>query len=342
MLEQIIRELEGLLPSLEADLGQVQNSRELEEVRLAYLGKKGRLTAILKSFGGLSPEERPLAGKAANEVKDRTADLFEKCSAVLRESEIGALLSNETVDITMPGTAGLPGRRHPVAHVLHEIEDIFTSMGFDIEVGPDIEDDYHNFEALNIPFNHPARDMHDTFYIKGGLLLRTHTSPVQIRTMKRKKPPVAFIAPGKVYRVDQDVSHSPMFIQVEGLMVDRGISFGNLKGVLEVFIHRFFGENVRVRFRPSFFPFTEPSAEVDIACVLCKGAGCRVCKQSGWLEIMGCGMVHPAVLENVGYNSEDFSGFAFGMGVDRITMLRYGINDIRLLYENDLRFLRQF
>ncbi|HPB31685.1 MAG TPA: phenylalanine--tRNA ligase subunit alpha, partial [Candidatus Sumerlaeota bacterium] len=197
MLEQIIRELEGLLPSLEADLGQVQNSRELEEVRLAYLGKKGRLTAILKSFGGLSPEERPLAGKAANEVKDRTADLFEKCSAVLRESEIGALLSNETVDITMPGTAGLPGRRHPVAHVLHEIEDIFTSMGFDIEVGPDIEDDYHNFEALNIPFNHPARDMHDTFYIKGGLLLRTHTSPVQIRTMKRKKPPVAFIAPGK-------------------------------------------------------------------------------------------------------------------------------------------------
>jgi len=342
MLEQIIKDLEDLLPRIQAELQNVQSSRDLEEVRLAYLGKKGQLTAVLKSFGSLSPKDRPRAGKVANEVKEKvTRELTEKARE-LHENEILHRIDQEALDLTLPGTQPCPGHLHPLTQTLKEIEEIFISMGFDIEEGPEVEDDYHNFEALNIPPEHPARDMHDTFYVEGGLLLRTHTSPVQIRVMQNKKPPLAIIAPGKVYRVDLDVSHSPMFIQVEGLMVDEEISFGNLKGVLEQFLHRLFGEGVAIRFRPSFFPFTEPSAEVDIQCVFCRGSGCRVCKQTGWLEILGCGMVHPAVFENVGYDSGKYTGFAFGMGVERIAMLRFGINDIRLFYENDARFLRQF
>jgi phenylalanyl-tRNA synthetase alpha chain len=341
-LETITRSLEKLLPALKSELQRVKTTQELEDLRVAYLGKKGKLTAILKSFGALDVDERPKAGKAANDTKDQAVALLSQKAQELHEKEIILQIETEALDITLPGTIPAPGHFHPIAQVLDEIEEIFVSMGFDIEEGPDIEDDYHNFEALNIPATHPARDMHDTFYVEGGFLLRTHTSPVQIRVMKRKKPPLAIIAPGKVYRVDLDISHSPMFVQVEGLMVDEIISFGDLKGVIEVFLHRLFGESAAIRFRPSYFPFTEPSAEVDIQCVFCRGTGCRICKQSGWLEIMGCGMVHPAVFENVGYDSEKWTGFAFGMGVERISMLKYGINDIRLFYENDLRFLKQF
>ncbi len=342
MLDEIKNQLKALLPYLEADLARARSTADLEEIRVAFLGKKGQLTAILKSFASLDPAERPAAGKLVNEAKNLLLDAIEKKALEFRESEYEQLIESEKLDISLPGTAVLPGRRHPLSQVLSEIESIFTSMGFAIAEGPDVEDEYHNFEALNTPKEHPARDLHDTFYVEGGFLLRTHTSPVQIRIMQNQKPPICIIAPGKVYRVDQDVSHSPMFVQVEGLMVDEGITMGHLKGVVEVFLRRLFSEDVAVRFSPHFFPFTEPSAEVDIRCVLCKGAGCRVCKMTGWLEIMGCGMVHPAVLENVGYDSEKLTGFAFGMGVDRITMLKFGINDIRLLYENDLRFLKQF
>ena len=342
MLESITKNLEGLLPELDSELKQAETTDDLEKIRVAYLGKKGKLTAILKSFGKLDPSERPAAGKLANKTKEQVINLISGKAYELHKKEIVNRIKHEKLDVTLPGTTPRPGHRHPLSQTQNEIEEIFASMGFEVKEGPDIEDDYHNIEALNIPPDHPARDMHDTFYVQGGLLLRTHTSPVQIRVMQNKKPPLAIIAPGKVYRVDQDVSHSPMFIQIEGLMVDENISFGDLKGVLEAFIHKVFGEDTGVRFRPSFFPFTEPSAEVDIECVFCKGEGCRVCKNTGWLEIMGCGMVHPAVFENVGYNAENLSGFAFGMGVDRIAMLKFGINDIRLFYENDARFLRQF
>ena len=342
MLESITKNLEGLLPELDSELKQAETTKKQKKIRVAYLGKKGKLTAILKSFGKLDPSERPAAGKLANKTKEQVINLISGKAYELHKKEIVNRIKHEKLDVTLPGTTPRPGHRHPLSQTQNEIEEIFASMGFEVKEGPDIEDDYHNFEALNIPPDHPARDMHDTFYVQGGLLLRTHTSPVQIRVMQNKKPPLAIIAPGKVYRVDQDVSHSPMFIQIEGLMVDENISFGDLKGVLEAFIHKVFGEDTGVRFRPSFFPFTEPSAEVDIEGVFCKGEGCRVCKNTGWLEILGCGMVHPAVFENVGYNAENLSGFAFGMGVDRIAMLKFGINDIRLFYENDARFLRQF
>ncbi|MBN1903338.1 phenylalanine--tRNA ligase subunit alpha [Candidatus Sumerlaeota bacterium] len=342
MLDIIVKNLEELLPALKADLKDVHTTRDLEEIRVAYLGKKGKLTTIMKSFGSLDPEERPKAGKMVNDAKDKALEMLIRKEQDINEKEILLQIDNEAIDLTLPGTATPPGRRHPITQVLGEIEEIFVSMGFDVEEGPDIEDDYHNFEALNTPPFHPARDLHDTFYVEGGLLLRTQTSPVQIRVMERKKPPLAIIAPGKVYRVDMDVSHSPMFTQVEGLMVDEKISFGDLKGVVEVFIHQLFDKEAAIRFRPHYFPFTEPSAEVDLQCVFCRGSGCRVCKQTGWLEIMGCGMVHPAVFENVGYDTNKYTGFAFGMGVERITMLKYGINDIRLFYENDLRFLKQF
>jgi len=341
-LETINRSLERLLPALKSELQRVKSTEELEDLRVAYLGKKGKLTAILKSFNALDVDDRPKAGKAANDIKDQVMNLLSQKALELHEKEIVLQVEEEALDISLPGTMPAPGHLHPISQMLEEIEDIFISMGFNIEEGPDIEDDYHNFEALNIPPTHPARDMHDTFYVEGGLLLRTHTSPVQIRVMERQKPPLAIIAPGKVYRVDLDISHSPMFVQVEGLLVDKTISFGDLKGVIEAFLRRLFEENVAIRFRPSYFPFTEPSAEVDIQCVFCRGAGCRICKQTGWLEIMGCGMVHPAVFENVGYDSEKWTGFAFGMGVERICMLKFGINDIRLFYENDLRFLKQF
>ncbi len=342
MLNTIVKNLEELLPELEKELRGARTTRQLEEIRVAFVGKKGKLTAILKSFGSLAPSDRPIAGKVTNETKERAIALISQKARRLHEAEIEKRLLSESLDLTLPGTSAIPGHRHPISQTLTEVEDIFISMGFSVEGGPDVEDDYHNFGALNIPPVHPARDMHDTFYIEGGLLLRTHTSPVQIRVMQRHKPPLAIVVPGKVYRVDLDVSHSPMFVQVEGLMVDVAISFGDLKGVLEAFLHRLFGEDVAIRFRPSFFPFTEPSAEVDIECVFCKGTGCRVCKETGWLEIIGCGIVHPAVFENVGYDPEKVTGFAFGMGVDRIAMLKYGINDIRLFYENNVRFLRQF
>jgi phenylalanyl-tRNA synthetase alpha chain len=341
MLDIIVKNLEELLPALKADLQNIHTTRDLEEIRVAYLGKKGKLTSIMKLFGALDSEERPKAGKLVNDTKDRVLDILYRKAQEIHEKEIIQQIDNEAIDLTLPGIASPPGHKHPITQVLEQIENIFISMGFDVEEGPDIEDDYHNFEALNTPPAHPARDLHDTFYVEGGLLLRTHTSPVQIRVMEHKKPPLAIIAPGKVYRVDMDVSHSPMFVQVEGLMVDENISLGNLKGVIEVFLHQMFSQNVAIRFRPHYFPFTEPSAEVDIQCVFCRGGGCRVCKQTGWLEIMGCGMVHPAVFENVGYDTKKYTGFAFGMGVDRISMLKYGINDIRLFYENDLRFLKQ-
>lgn len=341
-LNEITDKLNNLLPELNQDLQKASTTEDLDEVRVTYLGKKGRLTSILKSFGQLEPSDRPRAGKAVNEIKEKVIDLISRKAAKLQEKEILQRIETEKLDITLPGVTQSNGRLHPITQVLHEIEDVFETMGFEIETGPDIEDDYHNFEALNIPPEHPARDMHDTFYVRGGYVLRTHTSPVQIRVMQKKKPPLAIIAPGSVYRVDQDVSHSPMFVQVEGLMVDENISFGDLKGVLAEFVHRQFGPEIDVRFRPSFFPFTEPSAEMDIECVLCGGEGCGVCKKTGWLEIMGCGMVHPAVFENVGYNPEEVTGFAFGMGVDRIAMLKFGIDNIRLFYENDIRFLSQF
>ena len=342
MLETIVKNLEELLPELQAEIHKARTSRDLEDIRIAYLGKKGKITAILKSFGSLDPADRPKAGKVANETKQRVISLLSQKAEELEVKEIVERIESESIDLTLPGTLPTPGHSHPISQALQEIEDIFISMGFDIEEGPDIEDDYHNFEALNIPPEHPARDMHDTFYVEGGYLLRTHTSPVQIRVMKRQKPPLAIIAPGKVYRVDLDVSHSPMFVQVEGLMVDKAISFGDLKGVTETFLHHLFGKDVAISFGRSFFLFTEPSAEVDIECVFCKGKGCRVCKQTGWLEIMGSGMVHPAVFENVGYDTTKLTGFAFGMGVERIAMLKYGINDIRLFYDNDVRFLQQF
>ncbi|HBU06193.1 MAG TPA: phenylalanine--tRNA ligase subunit alpha [Nitrospiraceae bacterium] len=324
------------------ELDKAASIAELQRVRIKYLGKKGLLTALLKNLSTIPTEEKRPFGKAVNELKG-----FVENDIASKESDVGNAdlkkrLSSETIDVTLPGKYTPVGREHPINKVLKEIEDIFVSMGFGIEEGPQVELDYYNFEALNVPKDHPARDMQDTFYITDDVLLRTHTSPVQIRTMEKKKPPLRFIAPGKVYRCDADISHTPMFHQVEALMVDTDISFSDLKGVLETFIHRMFSPETPVRFRPSFFPFTEPSAEVDIGCIFCKGSGCQVCKKTGWLEILGAGMVNPRVFEMVGYNPEIYTGFAFGMGVERITMLKYGIDDIRLFFENDLRFLRQF
>ncbi|GAB4323129.1 MAG: phenylalanine--tRNA ligase subunit alpha [Candidatus Sumerlaeia bacterium] len=341
-LQQFRQAARSLAQRAAEALGNVQTSRQLEEARIEFLGKKGHLAELMRQLGRIPAELRPEAGRVANEAKQAIQNHFTEREKVIARRELEARIETERLDITLPGTAIEPGHAHPVSQILDEMTRVFRSMGFQVADGPEIEDDFHNFTALNIPPDHPARDMHDTFYVKGGRLLRTHTSPVQIRTMKRFKPPVAFIAPGRVYRCDSDVTHSPMFHQVEGFMVDRSITFGHLKGVLGEFAHKMFGENVGVRFRPSYFPFTEPSAEMDIECLFCAGEGCRVCKDTGWLEILGAGMIHPVVLENVGYNPEHWQGFAFGMGVERIAMLRFGINDIRLFFENDLRFLRQF
>jgi phenylalanyl-tRNA synthetase alpha chain len=317
---------------------------ELNEIRVRILGKKGELTQILRGMGGLSSEERPRIGQVANEVRDAIEGELAARTAKLKEQIKEQKLRKEGIDITLPGTPLLRGRKHPLTIVREEIQDIFLGLGFSIAEGPEIETDYYNFEALNLPKDHPARDMQDTFFISPETLLRTHTSPVQVRTMEKTAPelPVKIIVPGKVYRRDDDATHSPMFNQVEGLAVDRRITFSDLKGTLDLFIKRMFGMKTRTRFRPSFFPFTEPSAEVDISCVICGGDGCRVCSHTGWLEILGSGMVHPRVLEVSGYNSEEVTGFAFGMGVERITMLKYGIDDMRLLFDNDLRFLQQF
>lgn len=315
---------------------------ELQQLRIKYLGKKGLVTSQLKTLSEISPELRPEFGKAVNEVKIFIDDKLKKIEGSLKEDEHKKRILSETIDITLPGKFVPFGREHPINKVLYEIVNIFLSMGFEVEEGPEVELDYYNFEALNIPKDHPARDMQDTFYISDDVILRTHTSPVQIRVMEKRKPPLKVIAPGKVYRCDADISHTPMFHQVEGFMVDTDIAFSDLKGVLELFIHSFFSVETPVRFRPSYFPFTEPSAEIDIGCNFCSGKGCRVCKNTGWLEILGAGMIHPKVFEMVGYDKELYTGFAFGMGVERLTMLKYSIDNIRLFFENDIRFLRQF
>ena len=335
-------EIEDIREVFLGELSPVKASAELQQLRVKYLGKKGILTAKLKLLSTVPAEERPAYGKLINELKTFIEGKIDSKESQVKHSERAGRIAAEAIDITLPGNCIKPGRMHPISTILKEIIDIFVSIGFDIRVGPEVELDYYNFEALNMPKDHPARDMQDTFYISDDVILRTHTSPVQVRTMERSKPPLRFIAPGKVYRCDADVSHTPMFHQVEGMMVDTDISFSDLKGVLEVFVHRMFSKDTPVRFRPSFFPFTEPSAEVDIGCILCGGQGCRVCKGSGWLEVLGAGMVNPRVFEMVGYDPEMYTGFAFGMGVERITMLKYSIDDIRMYYENDIRFLRQF
>jgi phenylalanyl-tRNA synthetase alpha chain len=314
----------------------------LEHLRVEYLGKKGKLTALLKGLGALSVEERPAAGAKINEIKSDLQSLINSKKTVLENESVNAKLVGESIDITLPGRGEGVGGLHPVTRTMERIEAFFKRVGYGVETGPEIEDDYHNFEALNIPSHHPARAMHDTFYIDPKTVLRTHTSPVQVRTMEKQGPPIRIICPGRVYRCDSDLTHTPMFHQVEGLVVDRDISFADLKGVIDQFLKAFFEADLPVRFRPSYFPFTEPSAEVDIQCTNCSGKGCRVCSHTGWLEVMGCGMVHPNVLEHCSIDSDNFTGFAFGMGVERLSMLRYGVNDLRLFFENDLRFLKQF
>jgi phenylalanyl-tRNA synthetase alpha chain len=334
--------LEDLLRRAVAELTGLATEEELQELRVRYLGKKGELTAIMKGIGALSPEERPAVGQIVNMVRDELEGKLEQAIASARASQKEARLKAERLDVTLPGRRNPLGSKHPVTLVIDEVSEIFAGLGFQVAQGPEIELDFYNFEALNFPKDHPARDMQDTFFVDHNVLLRTHTSPVQVRTMLKHAPPVRIIAPGTVYRCDSDATHSPMFHQIEGLMVDRHITFGDLKGILTIFINQFFGKGIGVRLRPSFFPFTEPSAEVDIACVICKGKGCRVCKNTGWLEILGAGMVDPEVYRHVNYDPDAISGFAFGMGIERIAMLKYGISDMRLLFENDLRFLRQF
>ena len=321
---------------------QAGSEEQLNEVKVRFLGRKGELTGLMKGLGALSSEDRPLVGQVVNCIKTELEALLEQAMVRERDAATTRRLATERVDITLPGRGIRQGSKHPVTLVIEEIAEIFAGLGFSVAEGPEIEHDWYNFEALNFPPEHPARDMQDTFFVEQEMLLRTHTSPVQIRTMLKQKPPVRIIAPGTVYRCDSDATHSPMFHQIEGLMVDSKVSFADLKGILTTFTNQLFGQKTGVRLRPSFFPFTEPSAEVDIACVICGGNGCRVCKQSGWLEILGAGMVDPEVFRHVGYDSEQISGFAFGMGIERIAMLKYGISDMRLLFENDIRFLKQF
>ena len=337
-------ELLALKEQAMTELSSVGTLEALKDLRVKYLGKKGPMTEILRGMGKLPAEERPKIGQIVNEIKSELEKAIGEKTAVLEQKALADKLANEKVDITLPGRRPKEGHLHPITLTMREIKKIFMRLGFDVMEGPEIESDYYNFEALNLPHDHPARDMQDTFYITDKYLLRTHTSPVQARTMQSKEPnsPVRVIVPGTVYRCDYDATHSPMFHQVEGLVVDKNISLADLKGTLELFLKEMFGSDVKVRLRPSYFPFTEPSAEVDISCVICGGHGCRVCKNSGWLEILGSGMVHPNVLRMSGYDPEKMSGFAFGMGVERIAMLKYGIDDLRLFFENDLRFIRQF
>lgn len=332
----------SLKESFQQESKSITSSSELQNLRVKYLGKKGLVTSKLKALSTISPDLRPAYGKTVNEVKVYIEEEIGRIETLLKKEDYGKRILTEAIDITLPGKYTPFGREHPINKVLSEITAIFSSMGFEVEEGPEVELDYYNFEALNMPKNHPARDMQDTFYISEDVVLRTHTSPVQIRVMEKREPPLKVIAPGKVYRCDADVCHTPMFHQVEGFMVDTDIAFSDLKGVLELFIHSMFSAETPVRFRPSFFPFTEPSAEVDIGCIFCSGKGCRVCKDTGWLEILGAGMINPRVFEYVGYALEVYTGFAFGMGVERITMLKYEIDDIRIFFENDLRFLKQF
>lgn len=324
------------------ELDKITSLQELLNIKARYIGKKGFLTEKIKNLVSLSPEERKKQGKLLNELKNFIEEQIKNKEIDLKQREISESIRKDLIDITLPGKDYYFGGCHPVNKTLLEIIDIFRELGFTVEEGPEVELDYYNFEALNIPKEHPARDMQDTFYVSEDVVLRTHTSPVQVRVMEKKTPPLRFISPGKVYRCDSDVTHTPMFHQVEGLMVDEDISFSHLKGVLVYFLQRLFGENIPVRFRPSFFPFTEPSTEIDIGCIICGAKGCRVCKQTGWLEVLGAGMVHPNVFKFAGYPAGKYTGFAFGMGVERLTMLKYGIDDIRLFFENDIRFLRQF
>jgi phenylalanyl-tRNA synthetase, alpha subunit len=334
--------IEALLSQAVKELAGITTEESLQEVRVRYLGRKGELTVMMKGIGSLPVEERPVMGQMINDVRDKLELQFTDALDSIRSTIKEYKLKAERLDITLPGRRISLGTKHPISLVIEEITSIFAGLGFQVAEGPEIELDYYNFEALNFPKDHPARDMQDTFFVGDSILLRTHTSPVQIRTMLKHAPPVRIIAPGTVYRCDSDATHSPMFHQIEGLMVDKGITFGDLKGILTIFVNQCFGKGTGVRLRPSFFPFTEPSAEVDIACVICKGKGCRVCKNSGWLEILGAGMVDPEVYRHVHYDPDSVSGFAFGMGIERIAMLKYGINDMRLLFENDLRFLGQF
>ena len=334
--------LEALTEEALSHVEQACDLAALDHVRVEYLGKKGNITALLKSLGKLPGEERPKAGEKINLAKAKVAGKINERKASLENAAIQEKLNAEQLDVTLDGRNASIGGLHPVTRTLQRIEAIFSSAGYTVEQGPEIEDDFHNFEALNIPSHHPARAMHDTFYVSPSEVLRTHTSPVQVRTMETQKPPLRVICPGRVYRCDSDITHTPMFHQVEGLAIDKNISFADLKGTVDQFLKAFFETDVPVRFRPSYFPFTEPSAEVDIQCTNCSGKGCRICSHTGWLEVMGCGMVHPNVFESCGVDTEEYSGFAFGMGVERLAMLRYGVNDLRLFFENDLDFLQQF
>ncbi len=337
------QELEQIINEATAAIGASADLRSLDEIRVRYLGKKGVLTERMKTLGSLSGEERPKAGQAINTAKKAVQQALEARKQSLQADTLNARLAAESLDVTLPGRSLPSGGLHPVTRAMERVEDLFRQMGFEVATGPEIEDEEHNFEALNIPESHPARAMHDTFYFADKTLLRTHTSPVQIRVMEGRKPPLRVIAPGRVYRCDSDLTHTPMFHQVEGLMVDENVSFTDLKAILIDFLHRFFErDDLSVRFRPSYFPFTEPSAEADIECVMCDGEGCRVCSHTGWLEVLGCGMVHPNVLRHVEIDDEKYLGFAFGIGVERLAMFRYGVNDLRMFFENDLRFLKQF
>ncbi len=334
--------MDDILRQALQQLANVETLADLDQIRVHYLGKKGVFTERMKELGKLPPDQRRAAGQAVNLIRDSFQASLENRKNSLEEQALNLRLASEAVDVSLPGRGQGGGGLHPVTLTLRRIARLFGNVGFEVVEGPEIEDDYHNFEALNIPASHPARAMHDTFYFDEHTLLRTHTSPVQVRVMESRKPPLRIIAPGRVYRCDSDLTHTPMFHQVEGFLVDETVSFADLKGILYEFLRLFFEKDIQVRFRPSYFPFTEPSAEVDMECVICGGGGCRVCKQSGWLEVMGCGMIHPRVFDCVNIDPERWSGFAFGMGVERLAMLRYGINDLRLFFENDLRFLHQF
>jgi len=334
--------IEDIVKQALDELAQATDLGQLDQVRVNYLGKKGLFTQQMKELGSMDPEQRRSAGQVINDAKNTFQDALETRKLALEGAELAARLASESIDVTLPGRGQDVAGLHPVTTTLRRISKIFASVGFNVVEGPEIEDDYHNFGALNIPEHHPARAMHDTFYFDAHTVLRTHTSPVQIRVMESEKPPLKVIAPGRVYRCDSDLTHTPMFHQVEGFLVDTDVSFADLKGVVFEFLRAFFEKDIQVRFRPSYFPFTEPSAEVDIECVMCDGQGCRVCSQTGWLEVMGCGMIHPEVFKSVGIDHQTYSGFAFGMGVERLAMLRYGINDLRMFFENDLKFLQQF
>lgn len=337
-----MQELEKLVAEANAAISASEDLKALEQLRIDYLGKKGIITAQLKQLGKLSAEERPAAGEKINIAKQAVHASLESRKIVLKTLELEQKLASETIDVTLPGRGQRSGSVHPVTQTIDRIVALFGSAGFEVAEGPEIEDDQHNFEALNIPANHPARAMHDTFYVDENTVLRTHTSPVQVRVMENNKPPLRIIAPGRVYRCDSDLTHTPMFHQIEGFVVDKDVSFAQLKGLLNQFLSAFFEKELPLRFRPSYFPFTEPSAEVDIACVMCDGKGCRVCSHTGWLEIMGCGMIHPNVFNAAGIDNDEYTGLAFGLGVERMAMLRYGVNDLRLFFENDSRFLQQF